>query len=294
MDNLTSPKVVKAILEKHGFYFTKSLGQNFLIDNNILKKIVRAADIGSQDRVLEIGPGIGTLTRELGILAQKVVTVEIDQRLIPILQETLAGFDNISVIHGDILKIDLMELVHNSFDGKPFKVVANLPYYITTPIIMGILERGVPFESITVLIQKEVAQRIVASPGNKDYGALSVAVQYYTIPRIVGKVPASVFMPPPKVDSMIITMERRKEPPVFVGSPELFFDVVHASFAKRRKTLVNNLMDATKILEGWSRQEIEELLWECGIDPQRRGETLNFQEFASISNNILSKKKSKL
>ena len=220
--------------------------------------------------------------------------MEIDQRLIPILQETLAGFDNVSVIQGDILKIDLVELVHNSFDGKPFKVVANLPYYITTPIIMGILERGLPFESITVLIQKEVAQRMVASPGSKEYGALSVAVQYYTIPRSVAKVPASVFMPSPKVDSMIVTMERRKDPPVFVEDRKLFFNVVHASFAKRRKTLLNNLISAKEILEGWTRQEIEELLWECGIDPQRRGETLNVEEFASISNSILYKKKSKL
>lgn len=294
MDNLTSPRVVKSILDKHGFHFTKSLGQNFLIDDNILKKIVEAANLSKDDRVLEIGPGIGTLTRELGTLAHKVVAVEIDQRLIPILQETLAGFDNVSVIQGDILKIDLVELVHNSFDGKPFKVVANLPYYITTPIIMGILERGLPFESITVLIQKEVAQRMVASPGSKEYGALSVAVQYYTIPRSVAKVPASVFMPPPKVDSMIVTMERRKEPPVFVEDRKLFFDVVHASFAKRRKTLLNNLVSAKEILEGWTRQEIEELLWECGIDPQRRGETLNVEEFASISNSILYKKKSKL
>ena len=294
MDNLTSPRVVKSILDKHGFHFTKSLGQNFLIDDNILKKIVEAANLSKDDRVLEIGPGIGTLTRELGTLAHKVVAVEIDQRLIPILKETLAGFDNVSVIQGDILKIDLVELVHNSFDGKPFKVVANLPYYITTPIIMGILERGLPFESITVLIQKEVAQRMVASPGSKEYGALSVAVQYYTIPRSVAKVPASVFMPPPKVDSMIVTMERRKEPPVFVEDRKLFFDVVHASFAKRRKTLLNNLISAKEILEGWTRQEIEELLWECGIDPQRRGETLNVEEFASISNSILYKKKSKL
>lgn len=294
MDNLTSPRVVKSILDKHGFHFTKSLGQNFLIDDNILKKIVEAANLSKDDRILEIGPGIGTLTRELGTLAHKVVAVEIDQRLIPILQETLAGFDNVSVIQGDILKIDLVELVHNSFDGKPFKVVANLPYYITTPIIMGILERGLPFESITVLIQKEVAQRMVASPGSKEYGALSVAVQYYTIPRSVAKVPASVFMPPPKVDSMIVTMERRKEPPVFVEDRKLFFDVVHASFAKRRKTLLNNLISAKEILEGWTRQEIEELLWECGIDPQRRGETLNVEEFASISNSILYKKKSKL
>lgn len=294
MDNLTSPRVVKSILDKHGFHFTKSLGQNFLIDDNILKKIVEAANLSKDDRVLEIGPGIGTLTRELGTLAHKVVAVEIDQRLIPILQETLAGFDNVSVIQGDILKIDLVELVHNSFDGKPFKVVANLPYYITTPIIMGILERGLPFESITVLIQKEVAQRMVASPGSKEYGALSVAVQYYTIPRSVAKVPASVFMPPPKVDSMIVTMERRKEAPVFVEDRKLFFDVVHASFAKRRKTLLNNLISAKEILEGWTRQEIEELLWECGIDPQRRGETLNVEEFASISNSILYKKKSKL
>lgn len=294
MNSLTSPKVVKSILDKHGFRFTKSLGQNFLIDDNILKKIVRAADISVQDMVLEIGPGIGTLTRELGTLAQKVVTVEIDQRLLPILQETLADFDNVSVVHGDILEINIMELVHNSFDDKPFKVVANLPYYITTPIIMGILEQGVPFESITVLIQKEVAERMAALPGNKDYGALSVAVQYYTIPRVVGKVPASVFMPPPKVDSMIVNLEKRKEPPVFVENRKLFFDIVHASFAKRRKTLINNLMTAREIFDGWTRQEIEQLLNDCAIDPQRRGETLTFEEFALISNNVLSKKKSNL
>lgn len=291
MDSLTSPRVVKSILNRHGFRFTKSLGQNFLIDDNILKKIVGAANINSQDLVLEIGPGIGTLTRELAARARKVATVEIDKRLLSILEETLADFSNVTVIHGDILKINLTQLVHNLFDDLSFKVVANLPYYITTPIIMGILERGVPFESITVLVQREVAERMVASPGNKDYGALSVAVQYYTVPRVVGKVPASVFIPPPKVDSMIITLEKRSEPSVHVEDRRLFFEIVHAAFAKRRKTLINNLMSAGGELKGWTRQEIEEVLNQCGIDPQRRGETLSFEEFAFIANRILSKKK---
>lgn len=294
MDSLTSPRVVKSILNRHGFRFTKSLGQNFLIDDNILKKIVGAANINSQDLVLEIGPGIGTLTRELAARARKVATVEIDKRLLSILEETLADFSNVTVIHGDILKINLTQLVHNLFDDLSFKVVANLPYYITTPIIMGILERGVPFESITVLVQREVAERMVASPGNKDYGALSVAVQYYTVPRVVGKVPASVFIPPPKVDSMIITLEKRSEPSVHVEDRRLFFEIVHAAFAKRRKTLINNLMSAGGELKGWTRQEIEEVLNQCGIDPQRRGETLSFEEFAFIANRILSKKKSKI
>lgn len=291
MDSLTSPRVVKSILNRHGFRFTKSLGQNFLIDDNILKKIVGAANINSQDLVLEIGPGIGTLARELAARARKVATVEIDKRLLSILEETLADFSNVTVIHGDILKINLTQLVHNLFDDLSFKVVANLPYYITTPIIMGILERGVPFESITVLVQREVAERMVASPGNKDYGALSVAVQYYTVPRVVGKVPASVFIPPPKVDSMIITLEKRSEPSVHVEDRRLFFEIVHAAFAKRRKTLINNLMSAGGELKGWTRQEIEEVLNQCGIDPQRRGETLSFEEFAFIANRILSKKK---
>jgi len=294
LDSLTSPRVVKSILNRHGFRFTKSLGQNFLIDDNILKKIVGAANINSQDLVLEIGPGIGTLTRELAARARKVATVEIDKRLLSILEETLADFSNVTVIHGDILKINLTQLVHNLFDDLSFKVVANLPYYITTPIIMGILERGVPFESITVLVQREVAERMVASPGNKDYGALSVAVQYYTVPRVVGKVPASVFIPPPKVDSMIITLEKRSEPSVHVEDRRLFFEIVHAAFAKRRKTLINNLMSAGGELKGWTRQEIEEVLNQCGIDPQRRGETLSFEEFAFIANRILSKKKSKI
>lgn len=291
LDSLTSPRVVKSILNRHGFRFTKSLGQNFLIDDNILKKIVGAANINSQDLVLEIGPGIGTLARELAARARKVATVEIDKRLLSILEETLADFSNVTVIHGDILKINLTQLVHNLFDDLSFKVVANLPYYITTPIIMGILERGVPFESITVLVQREVAERMVASPGNKDYGALSVAVQYYTVPRVVGKVPASVFIPPPKVDSMIITLEKRSEPSVHVEDRRLFFEIVHAAFAKRRKTLINNLMSAGGELKGWTRQEIEEVLNQCGIDPQRRGETLSFEEFAFIANRILSKKK---
>jgi len=284
MKSLTSPKVIKEILERHNFRFSKSLGQNFLIDRNIVEKIMEGAQVGEGDRILEIGPGIGTLTQELVSRGAKVVAVEIDKNLLPILEETLGTPSNLSIVHGDILKIDIEELVNKFFEGKDFKVVANLPYYITTPIIMRFLEEQLPFSTLTVMIQKEVAQRMAALPGQKEYGSLSVAIQYYTRPRIVCKVPSSVFMPRPKVDSIVIALDRLDEPPVEVYDRNLFFKVVKAAFAKRRKTILNNLTSGE--LEELSRDKILEVLEISGIDPQRRGETLNIQEFATIANNM--------
>lgn len=287
MRPLTSPKVIKDIIDRHNFRFSKSLGQNFLIDSNIVEKIMEGAQINSQDRVLEIGPGIGTITQELVSKAGKVVAVEIDKDLLPVLDETLGKPSNLSIIQGDILKIDLEGLVKEFFDGKDFKVVANLPYYITTPIIMRFLEEKLPFTTLTVMVQKEVAQRMAARPGQKEYGALSVAVQYYTNPRVVCKVPASVFMPRPKVDSMVIALDRRHSPPAEVYDRDIFFKVVRGAFAKRRKTLLNNLTSGD--LEEWSKQDILEILEDSGIDPQKRGETLSIQQFAIIANSMVIK-----
>ena len=284
MRPLTSPKVIKDIIGKYNFRFSKSLGQNFLIDGNIVEKIVDGAGIIQDDGVLEIGPGIGTLTQELIDRARRVVAVEIDKNLLPVLEETLGSPSNLSIVHGDILKTDIAGLVDEFFEGKDFKVVANLPYYITTPIIMRFLEEQLPFTSLTVMVQKEVAQRMAAEPGEKEYGALSVAVQYYTNPRMVCKVPASVFMPKPKVDSMVINLERRDSPPAEVDDRDIFFKVVRTAFAKRRKTLLNNLTSGE--LGEWSREKILEALEAAGVDPQRRGETLSIQEFAGIANNI--------
>ncbi|MGB4157177.1 MAG: 16S rRNA (adenine(1518)-N(6)/adenine(1519)-N(6))-dimethyltransferase RsmA [Caldicoprobacterales bacterium] len=284
MKSLTSPKVIKDIMERHNFRFSKSLGQNFLIDGNIVKKIMEGAEITKEDRVLEIGPGIGTLTQELVSTAAKVVAVEIDKSLLPVLEETLGQPPNLRIVHGDILKIDIRGLINEFFEGKEFKVVANLPYYITTPIIMRFLEEDLPFTALTVMIQKEVAQRMAAKPGQKEYGSLSVAIQYYTKPRIVCKVPSSVFMPKPKVDSIVIALDRLEEPPVDVFDRDLFFKVVRAAFAKRRKTILNNLTSGE--LEEWSREDILRVLESVGIDPQRRGETLSIQEFALIANSL--------
>ncbi|NLN41413.1 MAG: 16S rRNA (adenine(1518)-N(6)/adenine(1519)-N(6))-dimethyltransferase RsmA [Clostridiales bacterium] len=284
MKSLTSPKVIKEILEKHNFRFSKSLGQNFLIDRNIVEKIMEGAQVTQGDRVLEIGPGIGTLTQELISRGAKVVAVEIDKNLLPILAETLGTPPNLSIVHGDILKIDIQGLVNEFFEGKEFKVVANLPYYITTPIIMRFLEEYLPFTTLTVMIQKEVAQRMAAKPGQKEYGSLSVAIQYYTKPRLVCRVPSSVFMPRPKVDSIVIALDRLDEPPVAVYDRDLFFKVVKAAFAKRRKTILNNLTSGD--LKEWDKEKILEVLESSGIDPQRRGETLNIQEFATIANNM--------
>ena len=284
MHPLTSPKYLKELLARYGFRFSKSLGQNFLIDENILQKVIQGADVTSGDLVLEIGPGVGTLTSALAGQGAEVVAVELDRGLLPILDETLAEFPNAKVIHGDIMKLDLNDLVSNTLKGKPFKVVANLPYYITTPIIMRFLEEDMPYTSITVMIQKEVAERMAAEPGSKDYGALSVAVQFYTLPRIVGKVPAKVFMPPPNVESTIITLEKRSEPAVNVTSNKRFFQVVKAAFAQRRKTLLNSLLASN--LTGLSKEAISNLLQDLNISPQRRGETLSLEELASISNRI--------
>ncbi|HHY81781.1 MAG TPA: 16S rRNA (adenine(1518)-N(6)/adenine(1519)-N(6))-dimethyltransferase RsmA [Clostridiales bacterium] len=284
MHLLTSPRFLKDLLSRHGFNFSKSLGQNFLIDENILNKIIKGAEITKEDNVLEIGPGVGTLTAALARHAAQVVAVEIDSALLPILDETLQGLTNVRVVHGDILKLDLDDLVRNSFDNKPFKVVANLPYYITTPIIMRFLEEDLPYMSITVMIQREVAERMAAKPGSKDYGALSVAVQFYTRPKIICKVPAGVFMPPPKVDSIVINLEKRSSPAVDVADTTRFFKVVKAVFAQRRKTLLNTLNAAN--ITDLEKEGLSRLLISLGIDPQRRGETLSLEELAAISNNI--------
>ena len=282
MSTLTSPKYLKDLLARHGFQFSKSLGQNFLIDENILKKIISGAELTSEDIVVEVGPGVGTLTTALAQHAAKVVAVEIDQSLKPILEETLKGSDNVEVIYGDILKLNLNELISNNLSGQPFKVVANLPYYITTPIIMNFLENQYPYISITVMIQQEVARRMTAKPGSKEYGSLSVAVQFYTQPRLICKVPASVFIPRPNVDSMVITLEKRSKPAVDVISVPYFFQVVKAVFAQRRKTLLNTLVAAK--ITGLDKAALAEKLISLNIDPNRRGETLTLEELASISN----------
>lgn len=284
MNSLTSPKYLQELLNRHGFHFSKSLGQNFLIDENVLQKIVRGAEISSHDKVLEIGPGVGTLTGAIAKQGAEVVAVEVDSALLPILEETLGEFTNVKIIHGDILKLDLNKFLQDNFHGAPFKVAANLPYYITTPIIMRFLEEELPYISITVMIQKEVAQRMAALPGSKEYGALSVAVQFYTLPRIIGKVSAKVFMPSPKVDSIIITLEKRRKPAVDVNNRSCFFQVVKAVFAQRRKTLLNTLFAAK--LTDLSKADLRSMLIELNIDPQRRGETLSLEELAEISNHI--------
>lgn len=282
MNSLTSPRVLKALLEKHGFRFTKSLGQNFIIDENVLKKIVNYADITKSDFVLEIGPGAGTMTRELAERARFVAAVEIDKRLIPVLDETIGNYDNVKIINADILKLDVKELIPSDFAAENIKIVANLPYYITTPIIMKILEEGCPFNKMVMLVQKEVAERIEASPGTKDYGALSVAVRYYARPVLVGKVSPGVFMPPPKVDSMILGLEKRETPPVEIMNKELFFKIVKAVFNQRRKTLLNALHSSGIVAT--EKDTLSEMLSGIGIDANRRGETLSMDEFGSLTN----------
>jgi 16S rRNA (adenine1518-N6/adenine1519-N6)-dimethyltransferase len=283
----------KEVLNKYNFNFKKSLGQNFLIDANILNKIADKAGITSNDNVIEVGPGIGSLTEQLAKRANKVLSFEIDQRLIPILKETLAPYENLKIIHSDFLKADVVEETEEYF-GKDstFKLVANLPYYITTPIIMRVLEEGMPFESITVMLQKEVADRITAKPGSKDYGSLSIAVQYYTSAEIVMTIPKTVFIPQPNVDSAIITLRKLEKPSVSVLDENLFFTVIKASFAQRRKTIFNNLNSNLKF-DNISKEDIQVILEENNIDPKRRGETLSPTEFASLSNCLFNKLNSK-
>lgn len=272
------------ILKKYNFSFQKKYGQNFLIDPHVLEKIVSAAEIAKEDCVLEIGPGIGTMTQYLAEAAGRVIAVEIDRALIPILRETLCEYDNVTVIHGDILKLDIRKLAEEHNAGKPVKVVANLPYYITTPIIMGIFESDIPLQSITVMVQKEVADRMQVGPGTKDYGALSLAVQYYAKPEIVANVPPNCFIPRPNVGSAVIRLTRYQEPPVRVEDDRRMFALIRASFNQRRKTLANSLSNATEL--HLSREQVAGALEKMGLPATVRGETLTLAQFAELSNLI--------
>lgn len=280
MANLGNPKNTIEIIQKYEFMFQKKFGQNFLIDTHVLEKIISAAGITKNDCVLEIGPGIGTMTQYLAENAGHVVAVEIDRNLIPILKETLADYDNVTVINEDILRVDIKALAEEYNGGKPIKVVANLPYYITTPIIMGLFESGVPIDNITVMVQKEVADRMKEGPGSKDYGALSLAVQYYAEPEIVANVPPNCFIPRPNVGSAVIRLTRHKEMPVEVKDPALF-KIIRASFNQRRKTLQNGLGNAPEL--PYTKEQIAAAIAEMGLTPTIRGEALSLVQFAQLS-----------
>jgi 16S rRNA (adenine1518-N6/adenine1519-N6)-dimethyltransferase len=281
-EDVATPKNTKNLIQKHGIVLKKSLGQNFLIDQNVLHKIVGAAELSGDKGVLEIGPGIGALTQQLAKTAGRVLAVEIDQRLLPILAETLEPYPHATVVHGDVLKLDLPALIRQHFDGMAgVSVVANLPYYITTPIIMKLLEEKLPLDNIVVMIQKEVADRMAARPGGKEYGSLSIAVQFYCEAELVAIVPRTVFVPQPNVDSAVIRLRVREEPPVHVQDEDFFFEVVQASFVQRRKTIYNNL--AARFFTKETKPELEALLHSIGIDPIRRGETLSMEEYARLA-----------
>lgn len=280
MEKLSNPNVTIEIIQKYNFAFQKRFGQNFLIDGHVIEKIIRAAEITKDDVVLEIGPGIGTMTQYLAEAAGEVFAVEIDKNLLPILAETLAEYDNVTVVNEDILKVDIAALT----GGRPVKVVANLPYYITTPIIMGLFENHVPVDSITVMVQKEVADRMQTGPGSKDYGALSLAVQYYAEPYIVANVPPNCFMPRPKVGSAVIRLTRHEVMPVETKDEKLMFSIIRASFNQRRKTLANGLKNSE--LLHFSKEEIEAAITACGWPLTIRGEALNLQEFARLTDEL--------
>lgn len=282
MAYLGSPTATKFIIDKYGFAFQKKFGQNFLIDSNILESIVQAAEITKDDFVLEIGPGIGTMTQYLCEAARSVCAVEIDKMLIPILEDTLSEYDNVEVINNDVLKVDIKSLAEEKNGGKPIKVVANLPYYITTPIIMGLFESGVPIESITIMVQKEVADRMQTGPGSKEYGALSLAVQYYSDAETMLDVSANCFMPRPNVDSAVIKLTKHKEPVVNVDNEALMFKIIRASFNQRRKTLSNGLKNSPELC--FSREQVVEALEKMGKPETIRGEALTLEEFAQLSN----------
>lgn len=282
MANLGISQNTIAILQKYQFRFQKKFGQNFLIDTSVLERIMNAAEITKEDCVLEIGPGIGTMTQYLAERAKKVFAVEIDKNLIPILGETLAEYDNVTVINEDILKVDIERLVQEQNKGKPIKVVANLPYYITTPIIMGLFESKVPLHSITIMVQREVADRMQETPGSKEYGALSLAVQYYAKPEIVANVPPNCFMPRPSVGSAVIKLTRYEQPPVVVADEKLMFQIIRASFNQRRKTLVNGLTNASFLQVG--KENILEALDQMGQPVSVRGETFSLDQFAQLTN----------
>ena len=282
MATLGIPQNTIAVLQKYNFNFQKKFGQNFLIDTTVLDRIIDASEITKEDCVLEIGPGIGTMTQYLAERAGEVIAVEIDKALIPILKETLADYDNVTVINDDILKVDINRIVEERNGGKPIKVVANLPYYITTPIIMGLFENHVPLKSITIMVQKEVADRMQVGPGTKDYGALSLAVQYYAKPEIVANVPPNCFIPRPNVGSAVIRLTRYEEPPVKADDEAFLFAVIRASFNQRRKTLANGLSNAQGL--AITREQVVAALEEMGLSATIRGEALTLEQFAQLSN----------
>ena len=279
---LGNPKNTIEILNKYSFVFQKKFGQNFLIDTHVLEKIISSAEITKDDFVLEIGPGIGTMTQYLAEAAREVAAVEIDKNLIPILKDTLSAYDNVTVINEDVLKVDIRKLAEEKNGGRPIKVVANLPYYITTPIIMGLFESNVPLSSITIMVQKEVADRMQVGPGTKDYGALSLAVQYYASPYIVANVPPNCFMPRPKVGSAVIRLTRYAEPPVQVKDEQLMFRLIRASFNQRRKTLVNGLNNSPEVQV--SKEAVMSALEQMGLPATVRGEALTLEQFAQLAN----------
>lgn len=281
MEKLTSHRNLKELVERHGFQFTKSLGQNFLVDENILRKIVEAAELTKEDLVIEVGPGAGTLTRALSEAAGRVIAIEIDRKLIPILEETLADRENVQILNQDILKADLKELAALWGKGRKIKVVANLPYYITTPIILRFLEERIPMHSMTVMMQKEVADRIHAQPGTKDYGSLTIALRYYCESEVVAKAPRGAFVPMPAVDSCVLHLRIKDSPGIVCHNEALFFEVVRAGFSKRRKTLQNALSSYGSL---GGKKEAEEALQRSGIDGGRRAETLTMDEFAALAN----------
>lgn len=282
MEKLSNPQKTIETIKKYEFAFQKKFGQNFLIDGHVLDKIIAAAEVTKEDCVVEIGPGIGTLTQYLAEAARNVISIEIDKMLIPILQETLADYDNVTVINQDVLKTDLWELVREHNEGRPVKVVANLPYYITTPIIMNLFESRLPVSSVTVMVQKEVAQRMQAGPGTKDYGALSLAVQYFAVPYIAANVPPNCFMPRPRVGSAVIRLTRHEKPPVEVADEQAMFQIIRASFNQRRKTLVNSLHNSPQISK--TKEEILRALEQMGLPQTVRGEALTLEQFAALTN----------
>lgn len=285
MEKLSNPQRTIEVIKKYEFCFQKKFGQNFLIDGHVLDKIIAGAGVTKDDMVLEIGPGIGTMTQYLAEAADKVVAVEIDRNLLPILQETLADYDNVKVIHADVLSLDLEKLVQEENGGRPIKVVANLPYYITTPIIMALFEQHVPLANVTVMVQKEVAARMKSGPGSKDYGALSLAVQYYAEPYIVANVPCNCFMPRPNVDSAVIRLTRYEEPPVQVKDEKMLFKIIRASFNQRRKTLQNGLNNSSEL--NFTKDQIAAAIAEAGFSPSVRGEALTLEQFAKLTDILL-------
>ena len=287
MEKLVNPQKTIEIIQKNEFAFQKRFGQNFLVDARVLDKIIQSAGVTKEDCVLEVGPGIGTMTQALSEAARQVVAVEIDDHLIPILQETLKECPNVKVIHGDILKTDVKAIADEYNEGCPLHVIANLPYYITTPIIMGLFESGVPLKSITIMVQKEVADRMKAEPGTKDYGALSLAVQYYAEPYLVANVPPNCFIPRPNVGSAVIRLTRHEQPPVQVADEKLMFRLIRAAFNQRRKTLANSLNNSSELF--FPKEQIQEAIAALDVSPSVRGEALSLEQFAQLAN-LLSKK----